>query len=74
MTASANPPYRLAPRTSAQQCAPSMRNSFKTTFNAIPKRLHYTRLMLLLNSSHYHRRPWKSAKAFTGSRNRIQSP
>jgi hypothetical protein len=39
MTASANPRCRLAPRTSSQECVPTMQNSFKTTFNSIPKRL-----------------------------------
>jgi hypothetical protein len=34
MTASANPRCRLAPRTSSQECVPTMQNSFKTSFNS----------------------------------------
>jgi hypothetical protein len=74
MTASANPRCRLAPRTSSQECVPSMQNSFKTTFNGIPERLDRTWLMQLLTACQHHRRRWQPQKAFTQSRNGIQYP
>jgi hypothetical protein len=62
MTASANPRCQLAPRTPAQQCAPTSRNSFKTNFTAIPERLDPRQLMQLLTARYHHRRRWQSQK------------
>ena len=74
MTASANPRCRLAPRTSSQECVPTMQNSFKTTFNSIPKRLDCGRLMQLLTAFHHHRRHWQIQKTLSESPNGIQYP
>jgi hypothetical protein len=74
MTDYTNPRYRLAPRTSSQTSAPSVQNSFKTTFNSIPKRLDCGRLMQLLTAFHHPRRTCQSQKAFSQSPNGIQSP
>jgi len=62
MTASANPRYRLASRTSSQKCVPSMQNSVETVFNGIRKRLDRRRLMQLLTAFHHHRRRIASSK------------
>ena len=51
MTASANPRSWLAPRTSSQECVPSMQNRFKTTFKGIPEQLACSRLMQQLTAS-----------------------
>jgi hypothetical protein len=74
MTASANPRYRLAPRTSSQQSAPRIQNGFMTTFNGIPERLDCRRLMQLFTPCHHHRRRWQPQKASAQSRNSIQYP
>jgi hypothetical protein len=74
MTASANPRYRLAPRTRSQQSAPSMRNGFKTTFAAIRERRDCGPLIQLLTGFHLQRRRTPCPKAFSQPRNRIQYP
>jgi hypothetical protein len=74
MTASANPPRRLAAHTSSLECAPSMQNSFISTFNPISKRLDCRQLRQLLTACHHHRRRRQPQEAFTQSRNSIQYP
>lgn len=74
MTTSANPRYRLAPRTSSQECVPTMQNGFKATFNRIPERLDCRRLIERRTGFHHHRRRWQPQKAFSESLNSIQYP
>ena len=74
ITASANPSCRLAARTSSLECAPSMQNSFISTFNPISKRLDCRQLRQLLTACHHHRRRRQPQEAFTQSRNSIQYP
>ena len=51
-----------------------MQNSFKTTFNSIPKRLDCGRLMQLLTAFHHLRRHWQIQKILSESPNGIQYP
>jgi hypothetical protein len=53
MTGFANPPRRLALRTSTPNSVPSMRNSLETTLHGIPKRLVATSLSNLLAGFHH---------------------
>jgi len=74
MTVYINPLDRLAPRTSARQCAPSWQYTLKGTVHGIRKRLYCTPLMPLLNSLHHHQRKTPLPKSLGQVTNTIQSP
>jgi len=59
MTTVPKTPYRLAPRTSSQECLPSMQNSLKTKFNRIPERLDCRPPTQLFATLHHLRRRWQ---------------
>jgi hypothetical protein len=56
MTAVTNPRRRLAPRTSARQCAPGTRNHRISMLHGFSERLDYTSRSLLIIANHHQRR------------------
>ena len=66
MTTVANPLCRLAPRTSGQECAPSLQYSFITTLNSIAQRLHHRSHRHLNTGRHHHRRKKQPPKITHG--------
>lgn len=74
MTTAANPRYRLAPRTSAQICAPCTQNTLKRTLPGIQKTLHRTCPIPRLNARHHHRRKTPPPTSLRQAMNAIQSP
>jgi hypothetical protein len=74
MTASANPRCRLAPRTSAQESAPSIHNSFITTLNGIAKPSDHRSPFHLLTGFHHHRPKNRPTTSLAELPNAIQYP
>jgi hypothetical protein len=74
MTASANPRYRLALRTSAQKPATTLQNRFTTTFNGIPKPADRRSPLNPLIDFQHHRRRNCSPKSLTELPDTIQYP
>jgi hypothetical protein len=74
MTTVANPRPRLAPRTSARQCALSIHNSLSTAPKGILNRKDRTAPAHPSTRCHYHRRKNRTIRSFTGILNTIQYP